>query len=89
MKNNGIKPKTWEEFSKLKQEIESMLNKEMDNDYLMNLLIIEAKLIRNGKTLEHKTEEIKEEINIQKVEIPFKTIGDEKDKTDDNSNSAI
>lgn len=57
-KNNGIKPKTWEEFSRLKQEIETMLDKKMDNDYLMNLLIIEAKLIRDGKTLECKTEKI-------------------------------
>lgn len=69
-KNNGIKPKTWEEFSKLKQEIETMLDKKMDNDYLMNLLIIEAKLIRNGKTLEHKVEKI----DIQKIGIPYDDI---------------
>ena len=69
-KNNGIKPKTWEEFSKIKQEIETMLDKKMDNDYLMNLLIIEAKLIRNGKTLEHKVEKI----DIQKIGIPYDDI---------------
>ena len=82
MKNNGIKPKTWENFSKLKKDIETMLDKKMDNDYLMNLLIIEAKLIRDGKTLEYKTEEI----NIQKISIPLDTT---KDKKDNNSNPDI
>lgn len=52
--NNGIEPKTWKEFSNLKQEIETMLGREIDNNYLMNLLIVQARLIANGKTLEHK-----------------------------------
>lgn len=54
--NNGIEPKTWKDFSKLKQEIETMLNKKIDNDYLMKLLIVQAKLIANGKMLEHKVD---------------------------------
>ena len=66
--NNGIKPKTWDDFSKLKQEIETMLYKKIDNDYLMKLLIVQAKMITNGKTLEHKTE---------KVVIPLDTMGNE------------
>ena len=52
--NNGIKPKTWDGFTKLKQDIETMLDKKIDNDYMMNLLIVQAKMITNGKTLEHK-----------------------------------
>ena len=70
MKNNGIKPKTWEDFSKLKQEVETMLDKKIDNDYLMKLLIVQAKIITNGKTLEHK------------VVIPLETslVGEEKDE---------
>jgi disulfide oxidoreductase YuzD len=54
MKSNGIKSQTWKDFSKLKQEIETMLDRKLDNDYMMNLLIIQARLIAKGKTLEHK-----------------------------------
>ncbi|MCK4526071.1 hypothetical protein KAW18_01765 [candidate division WOR-3 bacterium] len=69
MKNNGIKLKTWENFSKLKQEIETMLDKKINNDYLLNLLIIEGKMITFGKTIEYK---------IEKVVIPLDTLEDEK-----------
>ena len=58
MKNNGIKPETWKEFLRFKKDIETMLDKKVDNDYLMNLLIIEGKLITYGKTIECKTEKI-------------------------------
>ena len=66
--NNGIEPKTWGDFSKLKQEIEMMLDKKIDNNYLMNLLIVQAKMITNGRTLEHK------------VDIPLETnlVGEQK-----------
>lgn len=69
--NNGIDPKTWEDFSKLKQEIETMLYKKIDNDYLMKLLIVQAKMITNGRTLEHK------------VDIPLETnlVGEQKDES--------
>ena len=58
MKNNGIKPETWKEFLRFKKDIETMLDKKVDNDYLLNLLIIEGRLITYGKTIEHKTEKI-------------------------------
>ena len=68
--NNGIDPKTWDNFSKLKQEIETMIDKKIDNDYLMKLLIVQAKMITNGKTLEHK------------VDMPLETnlVGEQKDE---------
>ena len=68
MKNNGIKPKTWDNFIKLKEEIETMLDKKIDNDYLLNLLIIEGKMITYGKTIEYKME---------KVVIPLDTLENE------------
>jgi len=71
MKNNGIKPKTWKNFSKLKQEIETMLDKKIDNDYLLNLLIIEGKMLTYGKTIEHKIED---------VVIPLDTLEDDENK---------
>lgn len=71
MKNNGIKPETWKEFSKFKKEVETMLDKKLDNDYLLNLLIIEGRLIKNGKTLEHK---------IEKVQIPLDSVEGDKDE---------
>ena len=71
--NNGIDPKTWKNFSKLKQDIEMMLDKKIDNDYMMKLLIVQAKMITNGKTLEHK---------VEKVDIPLETnlVGEQKDE---------
>ena len=71
MKNNGIKPKTWENFSKLKQEMETMLDKKINNDYFLNLLIIEGKMITYGKTIECK---------VEKAEIPFDTLENDEDK---------
>lgn len=73
MKNNGIKPKTWENFSKLKKDIETMLDKKVDNDYLLNLLITEGRLITYGKTIEQKTE---------KIEIPLDIIENDKENID-------
>ena len=76
--NNGIDLKTWKNFTKLKQEIEMMLDKKIDNNYLMNLLIVQAKMITNGKTLEHKVEKV----DIPKVVIPLETnlVGEQKDE---------
>lgn len=68
--NNGIEPKTWKDFSKLKKEVETMLDRKIDNNYLLNLLIAEGKLIINGKTLVHK---------IEKINIPLVGIKNEKD----------
>ena len=77
MKNNGIKPKTWKNFLRLKKDIETILDKKVDNDYLLNLLIIEGKLITYGKTMERKTE---------KMDTPLDTIENEK-KDIDNAKS--
>lgn len=85
MKNNGIKPKTWKEFSKFKKEVETMLDKRLDNDYILNLLITEGRLIKNGRTLEHKTEKT----NIQKISMPLDPMENEKDDTDNHGNPDI
>ena len=79
MKNNGIKPKTWKNFSKLKKDIETMLDKKVDNDYLLNLLIIEGRLITYGKTIEYKTEKM--DIPLDIVENDEKIISSAKNTT--------
>ena len=85
MKNNGIKPKTWKNFSKLKKDIETMLDKKVDNDYLLNLLITEGRLITYGKTIEYKTE--KKEISLDIIENDEKIISSAKiQQSEENKN---
>lgn len=76
MKNNGIKQETWNEFLKFKKEVETMLDKKIDNNYLLNLLIVEGRLITNGKTLELKTEKVKTSFSILKYDGNENKFGD-------------